>query len=398
MDIIERFITYARFGTTSNPRSGEHPSSAVQWPLAHYLVEELKGIGLENPHVDEHCYVYAWLPATPGCEDIPTLGLIAHMDTSDAVPGDPVRPRIVRFVGSPIRLNEKVVLEPNPAYRGQELIVTDGNTLLGADDKAGVAEIVSAAEYLIEHPELPHGRVAICFTPDEEIGEGADFFDIQKFGATTAYTVDGGELGEIEYENFNAAAAVVTLNGLNTHPGNGKGLMRNAILLAVEFLNLLPAAETPSHTEGYEGFYHVGHISGNESRATLEFIIRDHNEKHFQQRKAVMQHATQFMNLKYGLNAVETEIRDQYYNMKQHILPHWELIENASAAMQQVGINPREVPIRGGTDGARLSYMGLPCPNLCTGGANYHSLMEYIPVESLRKMQQVLVALIGLQK
>ncbi len=398
MDIIARFMTYARFGTSSDPYSGQHPSTEVQWPLARYLVEELQGIGLENPHVDDHCYVYAWLPATPGLEDVPALGLIAHMDTSNAVPGDPVQPRIVLFTGSPIRLNEQVTLTPNPAYRGQKLIVTDGNTLLGADDKAGVAEIVSAVEYLVQHPELPHGRVAICFTPDEEIGEGADLFDIAKFGAETAYTVDGGELGEIEYENFNAAAARVTLNGLNTHPGNAKGIMRNAILLANEFLNLLPPAETPAHTEGYEGFFHVQNISGNESSVTMEFIIRDHDEKLFQQRKALLLHATQFMNLKYGTNAVSTQVKDQYYNMKQHILPHRNLIDNAARAMEQVGIQPCEVPIRGGTDGARLSYMGLPCPNLCTGGANYHSLMEYIPVESLRKMQTVLVNLICMQK
>lgn len=397
MDIVERFITYAKFGTTSDPYSGEHPSTEVQWPLARYLVSELAEAGLENPHVDDRCYVYAWLPATPGKEDVPVLGLIAHMDTSSAVPGDPVNPRIVHFGGKTIRLNEHVTLEPNPAYRGQDLIVTDGNTLLGADDKAGVAEIVSAVIYLLQHPEIPHGRVAICFTPDEEIGEGANFFDVEKFGAETAYTVDGGELGEIEYENFNAAAAVVTVNGLNTHPGAGKGKMKNAVLMATEFLGLLPPAETPAHTEGYEGFYHIHKIAGNESKATMEFIIRDHDEMRFQQRKTFLLQATQFMNLKYGGNTVETEIKDQYYNMKEHILPHPELIENAKKAMEKVGVHAQEMPIRGGTDGARLSYMGLPCPNLCTGGANYHSLMEYVPVASLQKMEQVLIELIQLQ-
>lgn len=397
MDIVERFITYAKFGTQSNPNSGTHPSSEALWPFARHLVQELTDIGLENVHVDEHCYLYAWLPATPGKEAVPTLGLIAHIDTSDAVPGDNVHPRIVRFGGNTIQLNADLTLEPNPIYRGQELIVTDGTTLLGSDDKAGVAEIVSAVEYLIAHPELPHGRVAVCFTPDEEIGEGPDFFDIEKFGAVTAYTVDGGELGEIEYENFNAAAAMITVNGLNTHPGYGKNQMRNAVLIASEFLSMLPPAETPSHTEGYEGFYHVHNIEGNESRVTMRFIIRDHDGQRFAERKEYLRHVAQYLNQKYGDNTIHGEIRDQYYNMKQAILPHWELITNASKAMTAAGVTPREIPIRGGTDGCRLSYMGLPCPNLCTGGVNFHSLLEYIPVDALHKMVRVLVELIGLQ-
>ena len=397
MDIIDRFLTYVQIGTQSNPYSGSHPSTDVQWTFAHHLVEELNHAGLENAHVDERCYVYAWLPATPGKEDVPTLGLISHMDTSNAVPGDPVHPRIVRFGGNSIQLNEKLTLVPNPIYRGQELIVTDGTTLLGSDDKAGVAEIVTAVEYLSAHPELSHGRIAVCFTPDEEIGQGSDFFDIQKFGAETAYTVDGGELGEIEYENFNAAAALVTVNGLNTHPGYGKGKMRNAILIATEFLNLLPPAETPANTEGYEGFYHVHNMEGNESKVTLELIIRDHDSQRFAQRKAFLRQISLFLNQKYGDNTIDTEIKDQYYNMKQYILPHRELIDNAAKAMNAAGVTPVEMPIRGGTDGARLSYLGLPCPNLCTGGANFHSLMEYIPVESLRKMEKVLVELAQLQ-
>ena len=398
MNITERFLTYARMGTQSDPFSGTHPSSASQFELAHYLVGELTSLGLENPHVDEHCYVYAWLPATPGMESVPTLGLIAHMDTAYAVPGAPVNPRIVRFDGNPIPLNETVTLTPNPAYVGQDLIVTDGNTLLGADDKAGVAAIVTAVAYLVEHPEIPHGRVAVGFTPDEEIGEGPMFFDVPGFGAKTAYTVDGGELGEIEYENFNAAACKVTIHGVNIHPGAAKNVMKNAVLMASEFISLLPPAETPAHTEGYEGFFHVNRISGDENEATLRMIIREHDSEKYEARKALVEEIARFMNHKYGEGTVTLDLRDSYRNMKEMILPHMELIENAKAAMEAVGVEPLVVPIRGGTDGARLSFMGLPCPNLCTGGANYHSLQEYVPIPSLEKMAQVLVELIRLQK
>jgi tripeptide aminopeptidase len=398
MNIKDRFIAYAKIGTQSDPTTGAHPSTPVQFDLANYLVEELKGLGLENPHLEEHCYVYAWLPATPGMEQIPTLGLIAHVDTSNAVPGAPVNPQVVTFDGSPIRLNDQVTLEPNPAYVGQELIVTDGNTLLGADDKAGIATIVSAVEYLLNHPEIPHGRVALCFTPDEEIGEGPDFFDIPGFGAKTAYTVDGGELGEIEYENFNAAGCTVNVHGINIHPGSAKNVMKNAILIANEFISLLPAAATPAHTEGYEGFFHINGISGTENLATLQMLIRDHDKEKFLEKKALLGEIGSFLNKKYGEGTVEVLVEDSYYNMKEQILPHMYLIENAKAAMEAVGVTPNVVPIRGGTDGARLSYQGLPCPNLSTGGANFHSLREYVPVPSLEKMTEVLVQLILLQK
>jgi tripeptide aminopeptidase len=398
MNIKDRFIAYAKIGTQSDPTTGAHPSTPVQFDLANYLVEELKGLGLENPHLEEHCYVYAWLPATPGMEQIPTLGLIAHVDTSNAVPGAPVNPQVVTFDGSPIRLNDQVTLEPNPAYVGQELIVTDGNTLLGADDKAGIATIVSAVEYLLNHPEIPHGRVALCFTPDEEIGEGPDFFDIPGFGAKTAYTVDGGELGEIEYENFNAAGCTVNVHGINIHPGSAKNVMKNAILIANEFISLLPAAATPAHTEGYEGFFHINGISGTENLATLQMLIRDHDKEKFLEKKALLGEIGSFLNKKYGEGTVEVLVEDSYYNMKEQILPHMYLIENAKAAMEAVGVTPNVVPIRGGTDGARLSYQGLPCPNLSTGGANFHSLREYVPFPSLEKMTEVLVQLILLQK
>ncbi len=398
MNITERFLTYARMGTQSDPTTGTHPSTPTQFDLARYLVDELTGLGLENPHVDEHCYVYAWLPATPGMESVPTLGLIAHMDTANAVPGAPVNPRIVHFDGAPIQLNDAVTLEPNPAYIGQNLIVTDGNTLLGADDKAGIAAIVTAAAYLQAHPEIPHGRIAIGFTPDEEIGGDPTFFDIPGFGAKTAYTVDGGELGEIEYENFNAASCKVSVHGVNIHPGSAKNVMKNSILMANEFLSLLPPAETPAHTEGYEGFFHVNHISGDENLTTLHMIIREHNGPKFEARKQLVEDIAHFMNRKYGEGTVTLELRDSYRNMKEMILPHMELIENAKAAMEAVGVEPLLVPIRGGTDGARLSFMGLPCPNLCTGGANFHSLREYVPIPSLEKMAEVLVELIRLQR
>jgi tripeptide aminopeptidase len=398
MNIADRFLAYARIGTPSDPESGTHPSSPEQFELARYLVDELTAMGLENPHLEEHCYVYAWLPATPGMEHIPTLGLIAHMDTSSAVPGAPVNPRVVKFDGSPIVLKEGLVLEPNPAYVGQSLIVTDGNTLLGADDKAGIATIVSAVEYLLEHPEIPHGRIALGFTPDEEIGEGPMFFDIEGFGAKTAYTVDGGELGEIEYENFNAAGCKVTVHGINIHPGSAKNVMKNSILIANEFISMLPAAETPAHTQDYEGFFHVNGISGDENETVIQMLVRDHDSEKYDARNALLEEIGSFLNAKYGTGTVEVEIKESYRNMKEQIEPHMYLIDNAKAAMEQVGVTPKVIPIRGGTDGALLSYMGLPCPNLCTCGANFHSLKEYVPIPAMEKMVEVLVALIQMQK
>jgi tripeptide aminopeptidase len=321
------------------------------------------------------------------------------MDTSPDVSGANVRPRIVRYEGGDLPLESGAVLELSnfpflERYRGQELIVTDGRTLLGADDKAGVAEILSACEYLVQHPEIPHGRIAVGITPDEEIGRGADHFDLARFGASAAYTVDGGELGEIEYENFNAASARVTIRGVNIHPGSAKDRMKNAILMANEYLSMLPPSETPAHTEGYEGFYHVHTFTGCESEAEIGMIVRDHDRAKFEARKQFLTNLTAYLNGVYGEGTFSLELRDSYYNMKEKILDHMELIENAERAMRAVGVEPRIIPIRGGTDGARLSYEGLPCPNLSTGGANFHGVHEFIPVESMRAMVRVLVELI----
>ena len=357
-------------------------------------------MGLYNAHMDEYGYVYAWLPAAAGCEGIPCVGLIAHLDTSPAAPGAGVKARIIRYEGGDIVLNEEkgIVMRAGQFqslsdYVGQELIVTDGTTLLGADDKAGVAEIVSALEYLLTHPEVPHGRIAVGFTPDEEVGRGADRFDAAGFGAAVAYTVDGGELGKLEYENFNAAKAKVVIRGVNTHPGEAKGKMKNALLIAHEFAALLPAGETPAATEGYEGFYHLCALQGDVSGAVMRYLIREHDRERFEQRKRVMAGAADQLNEAYGAGTVELILQDQYYNMKERIEPHMYLIYRARAAMEAAGIEAREVPIRGGTDGARLSYMGLPCPNLSTGGVNFHGVYEYVPVQSLEKMVSVLVNL-----
>ncbi|MBQ1962898.1 MAG: peptidase T [Clostridia bacterium] len=399
MDVIERFLHYVSFDTQSDEASETVPSSAKQRVLGQALAEELAKIGLSDAVLDECGYVYAFLPATKGCESIPTLGLIAHMDTSPDVSGANVRPRIVRYEGGDLPLESGAVLELSnfpflERYRGQELIVTDGRTLLGADDKAGVAEILSACEYLVQHPEIPHGRIAVGITPDEEIGRGADHFDLTRFGASAAYTVDGGELGEIEYENFNAASARVTIWGVNIHPGSAKDRMKNAILMANEYLSMLPPSETPAHTEGYEGFYHVHTFTGCESEAEIGMIVRDHDRAKFEARKQFLTNLTAYLNGVYGEGTFSLELRDSYYNMKEKILDHMELIENAERAMRAVGVEPRIIPIRGGTDGARLSYEGLPCPNLSTGGANFHGVHEFIPVESMRAMVRVLVELI----
>ncbi|MBQ8432852.1 MAG: peptidase T [Clostridia bacterium] len=398
MNVIERFLKYVSFDTKSDENSESVPSTEKQKVLGAYLAKELESLGLENAHMDDLGYVYAYLPATPGCEALPTMGLIAHMDTSPDVSGANVNARIVRYEGGDLPLGNGVALplEAFPfleKYLGQELIVTDGTTLLGADDKAGVAEIVSACAYLQEHPEIPHGRIAVGFTPDEEIGRGADHFDVDGFGASYAYTVDGGEIGEIEYENFNAASAKVTVKGVNIHPGSAKNRMKNAILMANEFLSMMPPCEVPAHTEGYEGFYHVHSFSGEESLATFGMIVRDHDREKFEARKVFLQNLTDYLNGKWGEGSFTLELRDSYYNMKEKILPHMELIENAKAAMEAEGVEPLVVPIRGGTDGARLSYMGLPCPNLSTGGANFHGVHEFVPVRSLETMVRVLVNL-----
>ena len=405
MNAIDRFLRYVTYDTQSAEGSDTCPSTEKQKVLGQALADELGQLGLYNAHMDEHGYVYAWLPATPGCEGVPCVGLVAHMDTSPDAPGAGVKARIVRYEGGDLVLNEEkgIVMraaefESLARYQGQDLIVTDGTTLLGADDKAGVAEIVSAVAHLVAHPEIRHGRIAVCITPDEEVGQGADRFDVEGFGAAVAYTVDGGELGEIEYENFNAANAGVFVHGVNIHPGSAKNKMKNALLIALEFAALLPPAETPGHTEGYEGFYHLHDMKGNETEAQLHYLIRDHDRDRFEARKAFLARAAAFLNDKYGAGTVEVAVKDSYYNMKEQIEPHMYLILRARAAMEAAGVTPVVVPIRGGTDGARLSYMGLPCPNLSTGGLNFHGVHEYIPADALLKMTQVLVNLVTAQE
>ena len=402
MRAYERLLKYAKVYTTSDPESGTHPSAAREFDLAHLLVEEMKSIGIEDAFVDEHCYVYGSIPATKGCEKKPALGLIAHMDTAPDASGEGVSPILhENYDGRDVTLPAtgmvmKVSTFPFLAdLKGETLITTDGTTLLGADDKAGVAEIVTACEYLLAHPEVPHRTIAVCFTPDEVVGKGADHFDPAKFPAKAAYTVDGGELGEIEYENFNAAAVTLTVHGVNIHPGSAKDKMKNAVLMAHQFISLLPEAETPAHTEGYEGFYHVTDVSGNETEVVLHAIIRDHDREKFEARKTFVENAVRYLNGLWGEGSFRLELKDSYYNMKEKLLPHMELIDNACAAMRAVGVEPEIVPIRGGTDGARLSWeRDIPCPNLCTGGANFHGVHEFVPVASMEKMVQVLVELV----
>lgn len=396
-DVVKRFLKYVSFDTRSDENSVTVPSSEKQKKLGEYLVSELTELGLQNAHIDEKGYVYAFLPATRGV-NAENIGFIAHMDTSPDASGKDVKPQIISYSGGDIILNDTVSIKSNEfenlkKYIGQDLIVTDGTTLLGADDKAGVAEIISACEFLIKNPQIPHGKISVCFTPDEEIGRGADYFDIEKFDAKWAYTVDGGELGEIEYENFNAANARVTVNGVNIHPGSAKNKMKNAILLANEFVNLLPPAETPAHTEGYEGFYHVCDFVGNETQTEVTLIIRDHDKYKFEAKKEFLKDSIHFLNLKHGEKTFSLLMKDSYYNMKEKILPHMHIVESAENAMNRVGVTPKIVAIRGGTDGARLSFMGLPCPNLSTGGENFHSVHEFISVQSMEKMVEVIVEL-----
>lgn len=401
MTTTERFLKYVSFDTQSDESSITTPTTKKQLELGKFLVEELTAIGLEHPHMDEFGYVYGWLPATKGCEHLPCLGLISHMDTSPAASGAGCKPRIVTYQGGDLVLNEEKGIVTRAAdfeslaqYIGKELIVTDGTTLLGADDKAGIAEIVSAVAYLKEHPEIPHGRIAVGFTPDEEVGQGSDHFNVEGFGAASAYTVDGGALGSIEYENFNAASATVTIHGVSIHPGSSKNKMKNALLMGLEFASMMPPSETPAHTEGYEGFYHLEHMTGDVTTTVLQYIIRDHDFETFDRRKAYMEQIATYLNRKYGSGTVELSIKDSYRNMKEKIEPRIELIDNAKAAMEALGVTPCVEPIRGGTDGARLSYMGLPCPNLSTGGYNFHGVHEYIPVDALETMTKVLVELV----
>lgn len=397
MTVLERFLSYVKFDTRSEEDSGTFPSSAKQIVLGRVLAEELATIGLMDTSLDENGYVYGFLPASPGREQEPAIGFVAHMDTSPDVSGADVKPSVIEYDGGEICLPyATLTVEQFPMlsdYVGQHLVVTDGSTLLGADDKSGVAEIVTACEYLVAHPEVSHRAVAVCITPDEEIGQGADRFPYARFAAKEAYTVDGGELGEIEYENFNAASAVVDISGINIHPGSAKDKMKNAALLATELVSMLPPAETPAHTEGYEGFYHVTDITANESAAMVKMIIRDHDRVRFEQRKAFIERLVAYLNECWGEGTFALTLRDSYYNMKEKIEPHMHLIRNAEAAMCAVGVTPKTVPIRGGTDGARLSYEGLPCPNLSTGGFNFHSVHECVSVEAMEKMVQILVEL-----
>ena len=397
MTIKDRFLKYVSFYTTSDENSETVPSTARQKALGQHIADELNAMGVAA-EMDDKGYVYAFLPASPGCEGKDAIGFIAHMDTAPDAPGDHIHPKSVVYQGGDIPLSDTEAIRADTfeclaKYVGQELIVTDGTTLLGADDKAGVAEIVTAVEYLKNHPEISHRGVAVCFTPDEEIGRGADHFDYDKFRAPFAYTVDGGALGEIEYENFNAASVKVTVRGVNIHPGSAKNKMKNAALLACEFVSRLPAAETPAHTEGYEGFYHVTDISGCEMSAEVRLIIRDHDRDIFENRKRFVENLCGYLNTVYGEGTFTAEIRDSYYNMKEKILPHFHLIEAAQEAMRRAGAQPVTVPIRGGTDGARLSYEGLPCPNLSTGGENFHGVHEFVSVPAMETMVQVLLNL-----
>lgn len=402
--VIEKFLNYAKIDTQSDENSTVCPTTAKQHDLAKLLVKELEEMGAEDITYDtEHCYVYASIPASEGCDGRPVLGFIAHMDTAPAVTGENVKPRIIEnYDGKDIVLNDEknIVMKVSDfpelvEYTGKRLIVTDGTTLLGADDKAGIAEIMTMAEQLLSHKEIPHGKIRIGFTPDEEVGAGADHFDVKLFGADYAYTVDGGKLGELEYENFNAAGAKVTFHGRSVHPGDAKNKMVNALLLAMEFQNMLPVFENPMYTEKYEGFYHLDLLSGSVEKAQAEYIIRDHDKDKFEQKKETFLKIGDYLNEKYGKDTVLIEMKDSYYNMREIIEQHMQLIENAKAAMEETGVNPIVVPIRGGTDGARLSYMGLPCPNLCTGGHNFHGRFEYICADSMEKIVEILLKLAG---
>ena len=401
MNATEKFLKYVTIDTRSEEGQEPVPSTNVQFDLANLLVEEMKAMGISDARVDGHCYVYGTIPATTD-KAVPTLGFVAHMDTAPVVSGKGVNPRIVScYDGGDILLNEAAGVVMSPAefprlknYLGEDLIVTDGTTLLGADDKAGIAEIMAMAEHLLTHPEIPHGTIRLGFTPDEEVGRGTDFFDVAGFGADVAYTVDGGALGELEYENFNAASAKVYVKGSSIHPGSAKGKLKNAILLAYEFHSMLPPAERPEYTEGYEGFYHLNHMSGEVEDAFLDYLVRDHDREKFEEKKAYLTRVADYLNAKYGVGTVRLELTDRYYNMKEKILPHMYLIDLAKEAMEELSITPQVIPIRGGTDGCHLSYMGLPCPNLCTGGENSHGKYEFISVRSLEQTASLLVRIV----
>lgn len=396
--IIDRFTSYVTVDTESDPESNTTPSTKKQWNLANALVEELKEIGMEDVSIDENAYIMATLPSNIDRE-VPVIGFISHFDTSPDFTGANVKPQIIeKYDGNDILLNKEqnIVLSPKEfedllMYKGQTLITTDGTTLLGADDKAGIAEIISAMEYLIDHPEIKHGKIRVGFTPDEEIGRGAHKFDVKKFGADWAYTMDGSQVGELEYENFNAAGAVVKVQGKIVHPGYAKGKMINSMYLATEFLNSLPRLETPEHTEGREGFFHLNSIEGTVDSTKLQYIIRDHDKTHFEARKEVMRKLADELNSQYEKELFTVDIKDQYYNMREKIEPVMHIVDIAEEAMKMAGIKPLIKPIRGGTDGSQLSYMGLPCPNIFAGGHNFHGRYEYVPVESMQKAIEVIV-------
>lgn len=398
--IINRFISYVTIDTESDPNSNTTPSTEKQWNLANKLAQELKDIGMTDVTIDENAYIMATLPSNTD-KEVPVIGFVSHFDTSPDFTGANVKPQIIEnYDGKDIVLNQEqnIILSPDYfedllLYKGQTLITTDGTTLLGADDKAGICEIISAMEYLINHPEIKHGKIRVGFTPDEEIGRGAHKFDVQKFGADWAYTMDGSQIGELEYENFNAAKAVVTIQGKIVHPGYAKGKMINSMYIATDFINSLPRLETPEHTEGREGFFHLNGITGEVDKTVLHYIIRDHDKDKFEARKKMMQSLTEELNTQFNNDLIQIEISDQYYNMREKVEPVMHIVELAEKALLKAGITPIIKPIRGGTDGSQLSFMGLPCPNIFAGGHNFHGRYEYVPVESMQKAVEVIVHL-----
>jgi tripeptide aminopeptidase len=396
--LIDRFISYVTVDTESDPTSDTTPSTAKQWDLANALVEELKHIGLQDVTIDENAYIMATLPSNVPHE-VPTIGFISHFDTTPDFTGKDVKPQIIEnYDGKDIVLNkaQNIILSPSYfedllLYKGQTLITTDGTTLLGADDKAGITEIVSAMEYLVQHPEIKHGKIRIGFTPDEEIGRGAHKFDVEKFGAEWAYTMDGSQVGELEYENFNAAGALVSIKGKIVHPGYAKGKMVNSMYIATDYINSLPRLETPEHTQDRQGFFHLYSVTGEVDSTQLQYIIRDHDKEHFEARKEMMLKLADELNSQLGQPCVSVEIKDQYFNMREKIEPVMHIVDIAQKAMEQAGIKPLIKPIRGGTDGSQLSFKGLPCPNIFAGGHNFHGRFEYVPVESIQKAIEVIV-------
>ncbi|MFX0558133.1 peptidase T [Maribacter sp. CXY002] len=396
-DLITRFISYVTIDTQSDPASETTPSTKKQWDLANILVSELKAMGMQDVTIDDNAYIMATLPSNT-VKEVPTIGFIAHFDTTPDFSGTNVKPQIIsNYDGKDITLNKEQNLILSPSYfddllqyKGQTIITTDGTTLLGADDKAGIAEIMTAMEYLLNHPEIEHGTIKVGFTPDEEIGRGAHKFDVKKFGADWAYTMDGSQIGELEYENFNAAGATIKITGKSVHPGYAKGKMVNAILIANKIIAALPDNEIPEKTSGREGFYHIGNIQGNVETVTLDLIIRDHDKSAFEERKQVIQSIIDQLNRSYG-NCIALSLKDQYYNMREKVEPVYHIVEIAENAMKAIGITPIIKPIRGGTDGSQLSFMGLPCPNIFAGGHNFHGKYEYVPVDSMQKAVEVIV-------